>query len=436
MNLLKNKNLRRIAFGLTFSGAVMGTGSAASVRSGLVQDWQTKPINFVVSKNPDLDLPVRESSPFFREELDQPVKFEPPIARPLILVQRRRNQREEGGKIERRGKRERRGEGGSEKRGRGVPFIDSHMHFIGDTRSGDDYDGAGDVATDTMDRNNILRSIVMPPPFTPGKSGKHDHEELLEAARRHKGRFAVLGGGGSLNVMIQEAVAKGAVDDALKAEFTARAEKILADGAIGFGEMAALHLSLREGHPFQMAPPDHPLFLLLAEIAQRHKVPIDWHMEAVAADRDIPEHIKGAPNPDRLSANIGAFERLLDHAPGATIIWDHLGWDNTGERTVALARRLLKAHPNLVMNFKVAGGSLTVNRALPKGGGLGDEWRVLILEFPDRFLIGSDVKTRPPNSRSRTNESPRGVSRLLRELPPRVARQIAIENPKRVFHLD
>ena len=53
-------------------------------------------------------------------------------------------------------------------------------------------------------------------------------------------------------------------------------------GAAGFGEMAAEHFS--GGTPYQFAPPDHPLFLLLADIAARHDVPIDQHMNAVPRD--------------------------------------------------------------------------------------------------------------------------------------------------------
>ena len=112
MRLFKNKNLRRIAFGLAFTGAVLGTGLAVGIRSGLAQEWLTKPINFVVptKTSGSLDHPAREMSPFLREELDQPVKLEPPKARPLILVQRRR------GKRERRGRRERGSEGDGESR--------------------------------------------------------------------------------------------------------------------------------------------------------------------------------------------------------------------------------------------------------------------------------------------------------------------------------
>lgn len=349
-------------------------------------------------------------------------------ANALIVAQDRR---------ERRGGERQRHEGAARNPDRAIPFIDGHTHILGNTPRGEDYAGAANAALGIMDRYKVVRAVVMPPPFVAGKEGIHDDTELLAVARRHKGRFVVLGGGGSLNVMIHEAVARGTVDDALKARFTARAEKILADGAVGFGEMAALHFSLHPGHPFEMAPPDHPLFLLLAEIAARHRVPIDLHMEAVIAGRDIPVPVRGAPNPTRISANIAAFERLLDHAPDAVIIWDHLGWDNTGERTVALTRRLLKAHPNLMMNFKIGRAKLADNQPLQRGHGLGEEWRSLILEFPDRFFLGSDIKPTPPGDRrAASDETPEGVSHLLDFLPPDLAHKIAIDNPTRIFALE
>ena len=51
---------------------------------------------------------------------------------------------------------------------------------------------------------------------------------------------------------------------------------------MGSGEMLALHLCMSKRHSCQIASPDDPLFLLLADIAARHKVPIDHHMEAVS----------------------------------------------------------------------------------------------------------------------------------------------------------
>jgi hypothetical protein len=103
---------------------------------------------------------------------------------------------------------------------------------------------------------------------------------MVTSARAHGDRFAVLGGRGSLNAMIQDAITAGETSEKLRRKFEARAIAIIKDGAVGFGEMAAEHLSFFSEHPYESAPPDHPLFLLLADIAARLGVPIDLHMEA------------------------------------------------------------------------------------------------------------------------------------------------------------
>jgi len=80
-------------------------------------------------------------------------------------------------------------------------------------------------------------------------------------------------------------------------------------GAAGFGEMAAEHFS--GGTPYQFAPPDHPLFLLLADIAARHDVPIDQHMNAVPRAMALPLDLSSPFNHSQLHENTSAFERLL-----------------------------------------------------------------------------------------------------------------------------
>ena len=129
--------------------------------------------------------------------------------------------------------------------------------------------------------------------------------------------------------MIQKAAGSREVDAALREEFTRRAEEIVKKGARGFGEVTALHLALGPRHPYQGAPPDHPLFLLLADLAARVNLPVDFHMEAVPQDMPIPERLAMPQNPKVLPANLKAFKRLLAHNPQARIIWAHAGWDNT-----------------------------------------------------------------------------------------------------------
>ena len=206
----------------------------------------------------------------------------------------------------------------------------------------------------------------------------------------------------------------------------------MARGAIGFGEMTAEHLSRRPGHPYVAAPPDHPLFLLLADIAAENDIPIDLHMEALPRDLARPDTLS-ATNPDTLNANIARLERLLVHNPKARIVWAHAGWDNTGERTPVIMRRLLQAHPNLYMSLKLAGGALKATRPMKRGQTLKSSWQELFRLFPGRFMIGTDLKYR--GGVKTRGGGPKVYRRLLNALPAPIAEMIANGNARRIFKL-
>ena len=72
----------------------------------------------------------------------------------------------------------------------------------------------------------------------------------------------------------------------MQKKFKERAEELLREGVVGFGEMTAEHFD--GSTPYQYAPADHPLYLMLADIAAEHDVPIDLHMEAVPQDMPLP----------------------------------------------------------------------------------------------------------------------------------------------------
>ncbi|MCP4687171.1 MAG: hypothetical protein GY859_03915, partial [Desulfobacterales bacterium] len=289
----------------------------------------------------------------------------------------------------------------------GASYIDVHSHLAGKilrgpSRGQSDYEGAARVALEMMDKLGIEKMFIMPPPFQPDHPGVYDVTALMGVVRKHPGRFAVLGGGGILNVMIQEAVQEGRVSAAKQRTFEKKAGEILDAGAIGFGEMTAEHLCLGKKHNHQASPPDHPLFLLLADIAAKNDVPIDIHMEAVVEEMPLPRGLPSPPNPSVLTPNIERFERLLVHNRKARIIWSHVGWCNTSRRTAALTARLLKKHPNLYMSFKISPkDSVAENSPMERGSGLKSEWLDVVKAFPDRFLIGADQFYLSPRMRGR-----------------------------------
>ena len=280
--------------------------------------------------------------------------------------------------------------------GKSIAYIDCHNHLAGryGARGGfieKDYEGAARVALSTMDKHGITKMIIMPPPFAPDHPHIYEYKDLLGVCKRHPDRLAFLGGGGTLNVMIHRTAHDKEISPALKAKFRKSALGIFNKGALGFGEFAAEHFSLGPDHIYAWAPPDHPLFLLLAEIAAEHDVPIDIHMEALPEEMDLPAGLRSPPNPETLRTNIAAFERLLAHNRKAKIIWAHVGWCNTGQRTAALCAELLRKHPNLSMSFKISPrDSRSECRPIERGIGLKAEWLQLIKAFSDRFIIGTD----------------------------------------------
>ena len=119
-----------------------------------------------------------------------------------------------------------------------------------------------------------------------------------------------------------------------------------------------------------------------------------------------------------------AIERLFAHAPNARLVWAHSG---IGGVPIERVRALLRRHPTLV-------GELSYRPGLTDGdGGLAPEWRALMVEMPERFVVGSDTWI---NARWDDYESlMQQARRWLGDLPPPVARRIAWDNGAGLFGL-
>ena len=290
-----------------------------------------------------------------------------------------------------------------------------------------------------MNEFGVKLSLLRPMPQTVGQNLRLYFEDLLQIVQDHPDRFAALGGGGSLNVIIQQAVKEGRVTADMEKEFDARALELVRKGAAGFGVMAIEHFSIDENHPYETAPPDHPLFLRLADLAAKYEMPIDVHMEAIPEEMPLPSRFQSPPNPRVLKPNIAAFGRLLTHNRKAKIIWSHLGWDNTGERTIALTRRLLAENPNLYMSIRIASGMkkrrvVKPDFPLDRDSRLMQEWLSLFREFQDRFLIGSDEIVKATNDHPSAG-SIRSTVSLLEQLPEKLKSQIGYGNAYGLYRL-
>lgn len=318
-------------------------------------------------------------------------------------------------------------------------WIDVHVHLIADKGSLDDFDEAARAALQFMDNNNIRKMVVMSPPRP---KENFDIESLEGVMTKYGERIVVMGGGGSLNPMLQEANRSGTVSEEVRRRFEETAEAIIASGAKGFGEIAAHHLSLTPSHGYESVSADHPLMLLLAEIAARHGVPIDLHFDPVPEDVPTPASLSSPRNPPVLKANLDGLERLLAHNRKTTIVWAHAGSDPVGFFTPQLAREMLSRHPNLSFSIRPLynSPSAMVN---PRGG-INKSWIAVLTDFPDRFVIGTDSfivasnysgPDAPKSFAPKAEKQRNAVRILLGSLPETLARRIGYENAERMYKL-
>lgn len=119
-----------------------------------------------------------------------------------------------------------------------------------------------------------------------------------------------------------------------------------------------------------------------------------------------------------------AIELLFAHAPRARIVWAHTG---IGGVPVERVRELLRRYPTLV-------GELSYRPGLTEDGGrLAPSWKALFVEFPNRFVVGSDTWI---NARWADYEGLMRAARVwLGDLPPALAQRIAWGNAAEMFGL-
>lgn len=331
-----------------------------------------------------------------------------------------------------------------------VPHIDVHMHPVGGRQKV--YGDAFEKCIAAMDQFRITRAVVMGPPQPP--PGIVDAPDFAPELRRYGNRFAFLGGGGILNPVIQNYRDPGSVTSKVRQDFIDAANKLLDNGASGFGEIAVLHLSLLNTHPFEQVPSTHPLLAALAKVADQRKVVIDLHMDAVMATSTMrtPQSLKVPPNPPMLNGNIDGFERLLAEHPNARIVWAHGGSDLTGNQSPELIGKLMDAHPNLFMSLRPVPPQ--ANSANPFGlrffnliltqSEIEPNWLALLNSHPDRFVMGSDSffvtsianPDAAPVMLARGNQGRLAAAGLvLSKLPPALQTKIAMENPVRIYRI-
>lgn len=166
------------------------------------------------------------------------------------------------------------------------------------------------------------------------------------------------------------------------------------------GTASGPYRGLGEFHLYDSANADGPTARALMQLAQARGLVVLAHVDDVA------------------------IEKLLAHAPRARLVWAHTG---IGGTPPARVRALLAAHPGLM-------GELSYRPGLTDGDGrLSAEWRALLTEHAERFLVGSDTWI---NQRWQYYEQlVAEARRWLGDLPPEAARRIGWANGAKLFGL-
>jgi len=149
----------------------------------------------------------------------------------------------------------------------------------------------------------------------------------------------------------------------------------------------------------------------------------EFHLYGADADLPVPRRLVELAKQRGLflhaHSDVEAVERLFKQWPQAKILWAHSGFDRP-ERV----REMLRKHRNLWCD-------LAFRTDQAAGGKVDAEWRKAFLEFPDRFLLGTDTFT--PERWHYVAEHAVWARGWLADLPPQVAERIAWRNGEALF---
>ncbi len=181
----------------------------------------------------------------------------------------------------------------------------------------------------------------------------------------------------------------------------------------GIGEMSLRHAPLiKKGLPETRHPADGPIALKIYQLAAKYHVPVNIHFEHEYVDE---------------------LYRALAQSPSSTIIWAHCG-----DAPASLVAAAMRKYPNLYADLSCRNPILRDNpkkqlslsnddeRILP-------EWKALLIEFPDRFLLGFDLWV--PDRIGYLDELVAYDRNVLGQLPLPVAEKIAFRNAEKLIEI-
>lgn len=149
----------------------------------------------------------------------------------------------------------------------------------------------------------------------------------------------------------------------------------------------------------------------------------EFHLEGFDADLPVVRELVQLAKQHGLMLHVHsdatAIEQIFKQDPAARILWAHAGFEFAYR-----VRELMQRHPNLWADLSFRREIFNNKRFLP-------DWRRLLVEHADRFMLGVDTYT--PQRWLKVQAVMNWQRALLKALPDDVARRIAYENGERVI---
>lgn len=149
----------------------------------------------------------------------------------------------------------------------------------------------------------------------------------------------------------------------------------------------------------------------------------EYHIYGADADLPVVKRVVQLARENKLylhsHSDAEAVERQFRQDPTARILWAHSGFDAPEK-----VREMLRRHRRLWCD-------LAFRSDHASGGKVDDAWRAAFLEFPDRFMVGTDTFT--PERWYYVVEHARWSRQWLADLPREAAERIAWKNGEDLF---
>ena len=259
------------------------------------------------------------------------------------------------------------------------PIIDLHFHFA-----------------ETFDVDAVLKEMDLLGVIRAGNGARFAPDALAtDWARRYPTRFIPFAGKEAIRRLVRDdgerawtLQSPGMIAYVQELETALKAKQFK-----GIGEVHVYGPGAIAGN---VIPTDSRLMQNLWNLSASHRVPFSAHMDA----RD---------------ETVAGLERLLASNRAGTWLWAH-----GGDAEIPLLRRLLSSHRNLYV--ELSGRAFAI---LTDGN-----WKLLLEDLPDRFIIGTDAVN--------VQQFSLGITRwrkVLAQLSPATATKLAHQNAERLLGL-